>query len=169
MTKTQDNLNAAFAGKSQANRKYLAFAKQAEAESYPQVAKLFRAAAAAETVHALSHLRTLGDVKTTVENLQVAISGENYEYVSMYPDFIAEPEAAGEKKALGSFHRAMEVKKSTRRFIKPPSKTWAQTRATWITTSARSAVRPITARRRRNAPSAGPLAASSSEFPDLLQ
>jgi rubrerythrin len=111
MTKTQDHLNAAFAGESQANRRYLAFAKQAQVEGYPQVAKLFRAAAAAETVHALSHLRTLGDVKTTAENLQVAISGENYEHVSMYPDFIAEAEAAGEKKALGSFHRAMEVEK----------------------------------------------------------
>ena len=111
MTKTQDNLRDAFAGESQANRRYLAFAKQAELEGYPQVAKLFRAAAASETVHALSHLRTLGDVKTTAENLQVAIQGENYEHVSMYPEFIAEAESAGEKKALGSFSRAMEVEK----------------------------------------------------------
>ena len=111
MTKTQDNLSAAFAGESQANRKYLAFAKQADADGFPQVAKLFRAAAAAETVHALSHLRTLGEVKTTAENLEAAIQGENYEHVSMYPEFIAEAEAAGETKALGTFRRAMAVEK----------------------------------------------------------
>ena len=109
MTKTQENLSAAFAGESQANRKYLAFAKQAEADGFPQVAKLFRAVAAAETVHALSHLRVLGEVKTTAENLQAAISGENYEHVSMYPAFIEEAEAAGEKRAVGTFNRAMAV------------------------------------------------------------
>ncbi len=118
MTKTQDNLNAAFAGESQANRKYLAFAKQAEAEGFPQVAKLFRAAAASETVHALSHLRVLGEVKTTAENLQAAIDGESYEHVSMYPAFIEEAEAAGDKRAVGTFHRAMEVEKEHEAYYK---------------------------------------------------
>lgn len=109
MTKTQDNLNAAFAGESQANRKYLAFAKQADVEGHPQAAKLFRAAAAAETIHALNHLRVLGEIKTTAENLQAAIEGENYEHVTMYPEFIAEAEAVGDKKALKSFSWAMDV------------------------------------------------------------
>jgi len=111
MGKTLDNLKAAFAGESQANRMYLAFAKKADDEGYPQVAKLFRAAAAAETVHALSHFRTMGGVKDTKENLQTAINGENYEVVSMYPGFIKDAEAEGEKAALTSFKWAWEVEK----------------------------------------------------------
>ena len=83
MSKTVKNLQDAFAGESQANRKYLAFAKKAEAEGYKQVAKLFRAAAEAETVHALNHLRELGGIKSTKENLEVAIGGETYEFQSM--------------------------------------------------------------------------------------
>ena len=79
-TKTEKNLLEAFAGESQANRSYLAFAKQAEKEGYTQAAKLFRAAAEAETVHAHAHLRTLGGVKSTAENLQEAISGETHEF-----------------------------------------------------------------------------------------
>ena len=82
---TQDNLQAAFAGESQANRKYLAFAAKAEAEGHPQIAKLFRAAAAAETVHAHAHLRVMGGVKDTKQNLQAAIEGEGYEFKEMYP------------------------------------------------------------------------------------
>ena len=78
MTKTQDNLHAAFAGESQASRKYYAFAKRADEEGLPQVAKLFRAAAHAETIHAANHLRTVGDVKSTAENLKGAIAGENF-------------------------------------------------------------------------------------------
>jgi len=86
MTQTEKNLKEAFAGESQANRKYLAFAKQAEKEGHPQVAKLFRAAAEAETVHAHAHLRTLGEIKNTADNLQAAIDGETHEFKSMYPD-----------------------------------------------------------------------------------
>ena len=103
---TTDNLKAAFAGESQANRRYLAFAKKAEEEGLPQVARLFRATAAAETVHALSHLRVLGEVKSTAENLQAAMHGENYEATVMYPDFIKEAEAAGERKAVNTFSNA---------------------------------------------------------------
>ncbi|MCE5333682.1 MAG: rubrerythrin family protein [Desulfobacteraceae bacterium] len=85
---TEMNLLQAFAGESQANRKYLLFAKQAEKEGYPQAAKLFRAAAEAETVHAHAHLRTLGAMGSTMENLKAAIAGETYEFTEMYPGMI---------------------------------------------------------------------------------
>jgi rubrerythrin len=111
MANTINNLKAAFAGESQANRRYLAFAKKAEDEGYPQIAKLFRAAAAAEAVHALNHLRTLGEVKDTAENLKAAIEGESYEVVSMYPQFLKDAEVEQEKKALSSFRWAWEVEK----------------------------------------------------------
>jgi rubrerythrin len=112
MSKTTENLMAAFAGESQANRKYTAFAEQAEKEGQPQIAKLFRAAAMAETVHALNHFRALGEVKTTRENLEAAIGGENYEVVTMYPEFIAEAEKEGvSKKTLNSLKWAFEVEK----------------------------------------------------------
>lgn len=106
---TKENLEVAFAGESQANRKYLAFAKQAEQDGKAQVAKLFRAAAAAETVHAHAHLRVLGGVKTTAENLQAAIAGEGHEFREMYPGFIATAEAEGNKAALISFKNANTV------------------------------------------------------------
>ena len=111
MSTTNDDLKAAFAGESQANRRYLAFAEAAEKEGYPHIARLFRAAAAAETVHALTHLRTLGEVKTTAENLQAAIQGEHYESVSMYPQFIEDAKAEGNNKALRSFEYALEAEK----------------------------------------------------------
>ena len=88
MGNTIENLEAAFSGESQANRKYLAFAKKAEQEGFKQVAKLFRAAAAAETVHAHAHLNVMSGVKATKENLKAAIEGEGFEYVKMYPEFI---------------------------------------------------------------------------------
>src|SRR5512136_2604205 len=100
MTKTVEDLKAAFAGESQANRKYLAFAKKADAEGLTQVARLFRAAAAAETVHAQAHFRAMDGVGSTADNLKVAIEGENYEWVSMYPEFIQDAEAESEKRAL---------------------------------------------------------------------
>ncbi|HOT91052.1 MAG TPA: rubrerythrin family protein [Anaerolineae bacterium] len=109
--KTVDDLWAAFAGESQANRKYLAFAKKAEREGYHQVAKLFRAVAAAETVHAHNHFRTLGEIKSTAENLQAAIGGENYEVNVMYPEFIADAQAEGNKAAERTFDWAMQVEK----------------------------------------------------------
>ena len=96
MSKTQENLMAAFAGESQANRKYLAYAKQAEKEGLPQVAKLFRAAAEAETIHAHAHLRYAGKIKNTMENLEDAIAGETYEFTKMYPDMLADAEDEGE-------------------------------------------------------------------------
>jgi len=111
MGKTVEDLQAAFAGESQANRKYLAFAKKADAEGLTQVAKLFRAAAAAETVHAHNHLRALDGVGSTVDNLNAAIAGENYEWVTMYPEFIQDAEAESMKRALSSFKFAWEVEK----------------------------------------------------------
>ena len=111
MTKTYDDLMAGFAGESQANRKYLAFAKKADGDGFPQVARLFRAAAAAETVHALTHFRTAGEVRTTEENLKTAISGENYENTIMYPGFIKDAEEEGDAKALRSFTWANEAEK----------------------------------------------------------
>ena len=109
MAKTDENLAAAFAGESQANRKYLAFAKKADEEGQKQVAKLFRAAAAAETVHAHNHLRAMGGVKSTADNLKAAMAGENYEFTKMYPDFITDAKAEKKREALGSFAMANKV------------------------------------------------------------
>lgn len=106
---TLDNLKNAFAGESQANRKYLAFAKKADEEGFQQVAKLFRAAAEAETVHAHNHLRVMGGVKSTKENIQEAIGGETYEFTKMYPQMIEEAKKEGNKQALQSFEIANKV------------------------------------------------------------
>lgn len=111
MTKTDDNLAEAFAGESQANRKYLAFAEKADNDGFPQVAKLFRAAAAAETVHAHNHLRAMGGIKSTLENLKSAIEGEHHEFTSMYPDFLKDAKEEGNKKAERTFDYANEVEK----------------------------------------------------------
>ena len=108
---TEKDLLEAFAGESQANRRYLAFAKQAEKEGYPQVAKLFRAAAEAETVHAHSHLRTLGGINSTADNLKEAISGETHEFKSMYPVMIDDAKEESNKSAERSFRFANEVEK----------------------------------------------------------
>ena len=106
---TMDNLQEAFAGESQANRKYLAFANKAEADGYPQVAKLFRASAQAETIHAHAHLRVMGGVSGTKDNLQAAIDGEGHEFRNMYPGFLAEAESEGNKPAAMSFKNALAV------------------------------------------------------------
>lgn len=111
MSQTEKHLKDAFAGESQANRKYLAFAEKAEREGYRQVARLFRAIAAAETVHAHAHLRALKGVGTTAENLQAAIHGETFEFESMYPPMIEAAEAEGNKQAATSFTYANEVEK----------------------------------------------------------
>jgi rubrerythrin len=111
MSKTEQNLKDAFAGESQANRKYLAFAQKAESEGYAQVGKLFRAAAAAETIHAHAHLRTLKGVGSTADNLKEAIAGETHEFKSMYPAMIEEAKAEEQKAALRSFSYANDVEK----------------------------------------------------------
>lgn len=111
MSKSMNDLAEAFAGESQANRKYLAFAKKAELDGFPQVAKLFRAAAEAETVHAHAHLREMGGIKTTKENLEAAIGGETHEFESMYPAMIEDAKAEGNQGALRSFMYANAVEK----------------------------------------------------------
>lgn len=111
MSKTMNDLAEAFAGESQANRKYLAFAKKAEQDGFPQVAKLFRAAAEAETVHAHAHLREMGGIKSTKENLEAAIGGETHEFEAMYPGMIEDAKAEGNQGALRSFMFANEVEK----------------------------------------------------------
>jgi rubrerythrin len=112
---TADNLQAAFAGESQANRKYLAFAKKAEADGLPQIAKLFRAAAEAETVHAHAHLRVMKGVNGTVENLEAAVAGEAHEFKTMYPEFVKTAEAEKNAAALTSFRNAMAVEQTHHR------------------------------------------------------
>ena len=111
MSKTEDALKEAFAGESQANRKYLAFAAKADAEGFSQAAKLFRAAAEAETVHAHAHLRAMKGVRSTKENLAEAVAGETHEFKSMYPGMIESAKAEGHKEAERSFHFANEVEK----------------------------------------------------------
>jgi rubrerythrin len=109
--KTQDNLKEAFAGESQANRTYLAYGERAAKDGFAQVAKLFRAVAAAETVHAHAHLRAMDGIKTTAENLQEAAAGEKYEFEQMYPPMLATAEQEGHKRASISMRNAMEVEK----------------------------------------------------------
>jgi rubrerythrin len=110
-SQTEKNLREAFAGESQANRKYLAFAKKADQEGFKQVARLFRAAAEAETVHAHAHLRALGGIRSTRENVQEAIAGETHEFKKMYPEMLAKAQAEGQKQAEMSFDYANQVEK----------------------------------------------------------
>ncbi len=108
MSSTNENLKEAFAGESQANRKYLAFAKKAEADGFPNIARLFRTAAEAETIHAHGHLEAMGGVGSTADNLKAAIGGETYEYTRMYPPML---KAATEEKhqARRMFSYAVEA------------------------------------------------------------
>ena len=112
MSKTEDALKEAFAGESQANRKYLAFAAKADQEGFAQVAKLFRAAAEAETVHAHAHLRALKGIRSTRENLQEAIAGETHEFKSMYPAMIEEAKAEGFDQISELFSRVAKIEKT---------------------------------------------------------
>jgi rubrerythrin len=111
MPTTQENLAVAFAGESQANRKYLAFARAAEKEGHPQIARLFRAAADAETIHALGHFQNMGGVGTTLENLKSAVAGETYEYTEMYPPMVEQARAENHrgKTLLGFANEAEKV------------------------------------------------------------
>ena len=125
MPNTVENLKVAFAGESQANRKYLAFARQAEKEGLGQIAKVFRAAAEAETLHALAHLSNMGGIGTTLENLKSAVSGETYEFTEMYPPMVEQALAenhkarymlgfanAAEKVHAGLFRQALQALES---------------------------------------------------------
>ena len=109
MSSSIENLKNAFAGESQANRRYLAFAKKADEEGFPQVAKLFRVAAEAETIHALNHLRIIGEIKSTVENLKTAVSGETFEFKNMYPGYLNTAKQEKNGQAVWSFDVANKV------------------------------------------------------------
>lgn len=111
MSKSEEYMKEAFAGESQANRKYLAFSQAAEDEGFSQVARLFRAAAEAETVHAHNHLRALKAIRSTKENLEEAIAGETHEFTHMYPEMIEAAKKEGHREALQSFNYANEVEK----------------------------------------------------------
>lgn len=110
-SRTERDLLEAFAGESQANRKYLAFAEKADQEGCTAVAKLFRAAAAAETVHAHAHLRALGGIRTTADNLREALGGETHEFTAMYPQMIENAASEGFDTAQRSFRFANAVEK----------------------------------------------------------
>lgn len=101
MTDTESNLKEAFAGESQANRKYLAFAKKAEQDGFINIARLFRTAAEAETIHAMGHLNSLDGVSSTADNLRAAVAGETYEYTKMYPPML--------QQAIADDHRARRM------------------------------------------------------------
>ena len=111
MSNTSENLQSAFAGESQANRRYLFFADKAEKEGHPQIARLFRAAAEAETVHAHNHLVTMGGIGSTKDNLEEAVSGESHEFREMYPAFIEQAKAENNERAEISFTHANAVEK----------------------------------------------------------
>ncbi len=123
MTKTNENLKSAFAGESQANRRYLAFAKKAEEEGFTQIAKLFKAAAEAETVHALNHLRITGQIQSTLENLETAVFGETYEFKEMYPKYIDTAKQEGNKQASWSFDVANQVEQMHAKLFKKAMET----------------------------------------------
>jgi len=109
MSKSVDNLKNAFAGESQANRRYFAYAKKAQQEDLPQVARLFRAAAEAETIHAHNHLRIMGEIKSTPQNLETALSGENFEFKKMYPEYLKTAKRESNQQAVWSFDVANKV------------------------------------------------------------
>lgn len=108
---TKDNLQEAFAGESQANRKYLAFAQKAKGEGFEKVSRLFTVVSEAETIHALKHLQVMKGVGSTQDNLREAVAGEHHEFTDMYPGFIAAAELEGNQAAKMSFHLANEVEK----------------------------------------------------------
>ena len=108
-SKTIKNLMTAFSGESEANRKYTAYAKKAEKDGKINAAKLFRAAADAETLHALKHFEVAGKIGSTEENLKDGVAGETYEYKEMYPPFVKEAEQEGNKAAVMSFTFAMKA------------------------------------------------------------
>jgi rubrerythrin len=107
--KTLENLMSAFAGESQANRKYLSYSKKAEAEGQKNAAKLFKAASDAETIHALKHFEVADKIKSTAENLQDAVKGENHEYQSMYPEFLKAAQEEGNQAAIRTFTYALKA------------------------------------------------------------
>jgi len=118
MTKTETNLQAAIAGEAKARLEYTAFAMQAMQEGHPEIAQLFLEAAGAETIHGISHLRAAGGVGMTIDNLDEAANGEDYEIEDMYPRFVREAEEEGRGDAAASFKLALEREKHHRAMFK---------------------------------------------------
>lgn len=118
MSKTDENLKSAFAGESQANRKYVAFAMKAMEEGHPEVAQIFLEAAGAETAHAIAHMKAMGEIKSTEENLEASAEGEEYEIETMYPMFVEQAEKDGRNDAAASFGIAMEREKHHREMFR---------------------------------------------------
>lgn len=116
--KTLENLMGAFAGESQANRKYIAYSKKAEADGKKNAAKLFKAASDAETIHALKHFEVADKIKSTVENLKDAVNGENHEYQSMYPEFLKVAQEEGNQAAVRTFTYALKAEEVHARLYK---------------------------------------------------
>ena len=129
--KTIDNLMEAFAGESQANRKYLAYSKKAENDGKLNAAKLFKAASDAETLHALKHFEVAGKVASTVDNLMDAVAGETHEYKEMYPDFVKIAETEGNKAAVTSFTYAMKAEEVHAKLYKEALENLDQTEETF--------------------------------------
>ena len=156
MSKSEENLKAAFAGESQANRKYLAFAKKADEEGFTQVAKLFRAAAEAETVHAHNHLRHWAASRSTKENLEEAVNGEVFEFQKMYPG----DDRRGEKRGQQGGGEGPSTWRTRWRRSTPPStgrpRRPGQERGDRTTTCARCAGTPWRGSRPTSVPSAAP-------------
>lgn len=150
MTQSEQFLMEAFAGEPQANRRYLAFAQQAEKEGYPQVAKLFRAAAEAETVHAHAHLRALKGVRSTAENLKEAIRGETHEFNIMYPAMIGTAIVEAIKRQNSPSNMPMKWKRSTQACLRRLWPIWTS-RQRWLIASALCAVIPGKSSHRKSA------------------
>ena len=163
MADTKTNLQAAFAGESQANRKYLFFAENASAGGNKQIARLFRAAAEAETVHARNHLKVLGEIKSDKENLEAAIAGENYEFTIMYPGFIEQAKQENNKEATGSFNLANKVEQIHHKLFQEALSRLKAARLSekCLTMSASSAAIRLKVTHRKSAPSAARRGASS--------
>lgn len=113
---TRSNLQEAFAGESQAHLRYLIFAEIADREGLPNVARLFNAAALSEQIHATNHLKALGGVGTTAQNLKTAFGGENFEVAEMYPAYTSVATLQEEKSALRSMQNALEAEKVHAKF-----------------------------------------------------
>ncbi|MPW27128.1 rubrerythrin family protein [Alkalibaculum sp. M08DMB] len=116
--KTLENLMEAFAGESQANRKYLAYSKKAQKEGKKNAAKLFQAASDAEALHAQKHFEVAGKINSTIENLKDAVEGENHEYQSMYPEFLKIAEQEGNDAAIRTFTMALKAEEVHARLYK---------------------------------------------------
>ena len=156
MSMAEQYLKEAFAGESQANRKYLAFAEKADQEGYPQVARMFRAAAEAETIHAHNHLRALKGIRSTKENLREAISGETHEFTQMYPEMIEAAKAEKHREGQMTFYYANEVEKVHAQLYEQLLVQSVPLRRIIPTMSARCAAIPLKKNRLNPAPSAEP-------------